>query len=297
LARDGWNELDLETLEVELEDEVSVETSTDAEEIDTSTSTSVDDGAEDTKKRGKPSRAELRIKQITREKHEWRELAESLGQTVNALKGEVGNIKKGQRDYETATVAGLKRTVTEELAVAEEAWASATDEGDSKGALAHMRKMRDLEDKKRRLDSYVPPQEERQQQPQRQQPRANPKVAQWLQAHPIVMQDANVREATAEYAAELEAEGYSPNDPDYYTEVEKKLAEEFPEHFKQKTRPRSTVAGKTRSGGGGKNTIRLSKEEQDIARKFGLSNKEYAVQKAKAEANSTKENSGYVLIN
>jgi len=106
------------------------------------------------------------------------------------------------------------------------------------------------------------------------------KNATWFNRDPIMTEGAKVihRQLT-------EIEGYDPNtDADeYYAEVDRRIRVEFPHKFDivsdSTNKPTQTVASPTRSSKtSGRKTVRLSPSQVAIARKLGVSLKDYAEQ-------------------
>ena len=106
------------------------------------------------------------------------------------------------------------------------------------------------------------------------------KNANWFNKDPIMTEGAKVihRQLT-------EVEGYDPNtDADeYYMEVDRRIRVEFPHKFDivsdSTNKPTQTVASATRSSKtSGRKIVRLSPSQVAIARKLGVSLKDYAEQ-------------------
>jgi hypothetical protein len=82
----------------------------------------------------------------------------------------------------------------------------------------------------------------------------------------------------------VEEEGVDPNSDEYYTELDRRLRDEFPRHFKDETptnrqqRSAPAVAPATRSSGmnSARRTVRLSPSQVAIAKKLGVPLEEYA---------------------
>ena len=82
-------------------------------------------------------------------------------------------------------------------------------------------------------------------------------------------------------------EGIDPNSDEYYTELDRRLVEEFPNKFQNRSsaqqptrqqRPAPAVAPATRSSGinNVRRTVRLSPSQVAIAKKLGVPIEEYA---------------------
>ena len=85
---------------------------------------------------------------------------------------------------------------------------------------------------------------------------------------------------------ELVDEGIIPstNADEYYNELDSRIRDEFPERFKNKAAKKvPTVLSGTRSAIG-KNQVKLTKSEVDMANRLGVSLQEYARQKVRQQA-------------
>ena len=84
----------------------------------------------------------------------------------------------------------------------------------------------------------------------------------------------------------VESEGFDPNSDEYYTELDRRLREEFPKRFTDESpqqtnrqqRPAPAVAPATRSSGinSARRTVRLSPSQVAIAKKLNVPLEEYA---------------------
>ena len=80
-----------------------------------------------------------------------------------------------------------------------------------------------------------------------------------------------------------EEEGFDPNSPEYYAEIDKRIRVDFPHKFgnttsQESTRPTQTVASAKRSVQHGRKTVRLTSSQVAIAKKLGVPLEEYAKQ-------------------
>ena len=86
-----------------------------------------------------------------------------------------------------------------------------------------------------------------------------------------------------------EKEGYHGTEEAYYTEVDRRMKDAFPHKFNgaaqsSENRPAQSVAPATRKQKSGRSTsVRLSSSERDIAKRLGISEKQYAAQKLKLD--------------
>ena len=94
--------------------------------------------------------------------------------------------------------------------------------------------------------------------------------------------------------AELKTEGYTPEDPDFYTEIDKRLKTAFPQKFTEETvveekirkdgssTPSQVVAGSSRSSPSSKK-VKLSQGDIRLANKWSIPLEQYAAEKLKTE--------------
>jgi len=80
-----------------------------------------------------------------------------------------------------------------------------------------------------------------------------------------------------------EEEGFDPNSPEYYAEIDKRIRVDFPHKFGNNTSQESTnrtqiVASAKRSVHPGRKTVRLTSSQVAIAKKLGVPLEEYAKQ-------------------
>ena len=80
-----------------------------------------------------------------------------------------------------------------------------------------------------------------------------------------------------------EQEGFDPNSPEYYAEIDKRIRVDFPHKFgntnsQESTKPTQTVASAKRSVQHGRKTVRLTSSQVAIAKKLGVPLEEYAKQ-------------------
>ena len=119
------------------------------------------------------------------------------------------------------------------------------------------------------------------------QRRIDPKAQEWADKNTWFNKDIVMTEgAKAIHRQLVEEEGYDPisNAEEYYQEIDRRIALEFPHKFAKNTeettnKPTQTVASATRSSKAGRKVQRLTPSEVAIAKKLGVSLDEYAKQK------------------
>lgn len=133
----------------------------------------------------------------------------------------------------------------------------------------------------------APPPQMAPQQAVRQPPAPSPKAEDWASRNQWFGQDRVLTYAAwGIHQTLVESEGFDPNSDEYYTELDRRLRDEFPKRFtdespQQTTRPQRSapaVAPATRSSGinSARRTVRLSPSQVAIAKKLNVPLEEYA---------------------
>lgn len=126
------------------------------------------------------------------------------------------------------------------------------------------------------------PQQRQVQQPQ-QQRRADPKAEAWAQKNEWFGQDKIMTNATLTIDEQLiQEEGFDPSSEEYYSEIDKRLRQEFPHKFQATKKPGggSQVASAgnsaSRNTTQGRRSVKLTHSEVAIAKSLGVPLEEYA---------------------
>jgi hypothetical protein len=154
-----------------------------------------------------------------------------------------------------------------------------------------------LQDQQQQVETYKQAPQPQQQAPQPQQayqppapqqPRPSPQAEEWAERNPWFGQDRVMTYAAwGIHETLVSQEGIDPNSDEYYTELDRRLVEEFPNKFQNRSsaqqptrqqRPAPAVAPATRSSGinNVRRTVRLSPSQVAIAKKLGVPIEEYA---------------------
>ena len=111
-----------------------------------------------------------------------------------------------------------------------------------------------------------------QQQQPAQQP--DPRALQWAQKNNWFGENAAMTGAAYAIDAQLKMEGFNPSSEDYYSELDKRVGESFP-NLTVKAKPKQVVAGVTRAQSASKR-VTLTKSQIAMANKLGVPPSEYA---------------------
>ena len=118
----------------------------------------------------------------------------------------------------------------------------------------------------------------------------DPRAKDWFDGNSWFGEDEAMTYAALGFHRTLtEKEGYQGTEEAYYTEVDRRMKDAFPHKFNGaaqpgQNRPAQSVAPATRKQKSGRTTsVRLTSSERDIAKRLGVSDKQYAAQKLKLE--------------
>jgi len=135
------------------------------------------------------------------------------------------------------------------------------------------------------MQQQAPVQQQQYQQPARQQPTPSPRAEDWAAKNEWFGQDRTMTYAAwGIHQTLIEEEGIDPDSDEYYTELDNRLRNEFPNKFRAAStnnRQRSNVpavAPASRSSGvnSARRTVKLSPSQVAIAKKLGVPLEEYA---------------------
>ena len=126
-----------------------------------------------------------------------------------------------------------------------------------------------------------------QQQPIQQYDEPSDKAQTWAKQNTWFGKDQVATSVAFAVHNQLENEGFDTESDEYYTELNSRVQQELPHKFNVEAdkKPVQTVASATRNTSTGRkqNRIELTPSEQALAKKLGVSFKDYAIQKARLE--------------
>jgi hypothetical protein len=210
------------------------------------------------------------------------------------VKTEAEQLKTRMTALDTNYVNEYSSRVESEMGTAEQALARAIEIGDTNGVVEAQRNITKLAIENDRANQAKMQQQrhaqqeqaQRQQQvqqpmPQQQPRRPDPKAEDWAARNEWFGSDeAMTYAAFGVHKKLVENEGFDPQSNEYYSELDKRMKEEFPHKLKtgESRRPAQTVASVSRSSSGrssGKK-VRLTPSQVAIAKKLGVPLEEYA---------------------
>ena len=282
-----------ETMEEESEDD---ESSDEDEEVEKSEE---EEESKDKKQFGK--RAEKRIKRLVKEKKELEAQLKNLKEQEQTWTSERDQLQTKSRDSELQAINSYIERLKAQEKQSLTALKTAKEAGDidaeikAQDALASVKaetliaqqyRVRAESDKK--VDTK--PETEKKKKATSNEYVPDRKALNWQKRNEWFggssTKDRIMTQAAMVIHKELIDEGIVPasNPDEYYNELDSRIRDEFPERFKTKAAKKvPTVLSGTRSAIG-KNQVKLTKSEVDMANRLGVSLQEYARQKVRQQA-------------
>ena len=239
------------------------------------------------------SATQKRIDRLTKKMREAERQREEALKYAQNVQAEAHQLKQRMDALDTSYVSEYSSRVETQMATAEQDLARAIEMGDTNGVVEAQRKITKLAIENDRAQQAKVQQERYAQQaraqqearvnqpmPQQQPRRPDPKAERWAQRNAWFGEDeAMTYAAFGIHKKLIEDEGFDPQSDDYYTELDRRMATEFPHKLSNggSKRPAQTVASVSRSSGrsSGKR-VRLTPSQVAIAKKLGVPLEEYA---------------------
>jgi len=249
--------------------------------------------------------AEKRIRQLIRQRKERDEEVDRLIKANEELKNNLKQKEEQVFNVERSSLEASEKQLTDKIDLARQAYLEAFDEGDKERVLKAQEMLNDAQSdlknvtsvKSRYPEEYTEPEE--QQQVQTSFPKIDRKAQEWAGDNEWFGQDKVMTAAALAIDADLKEQGYSPNDDEFYEEVNNRIKEAFPHRFGEDqermqetegqsnsgtSQPAQVVSGASRSSPSSGKKVKLSKEDVRLANKWGIPLEKYAVEKMKASS-------------
>jgi hypothetical protein len=252
--------------------------------------------------------AQKRIKQLVKQRKERDEQLAHLIQQNEQLNNRLQNTEHQFNTVSQLNLTASEKQITDKLELARNVYKSAHEEGDSTKILQAQEflneaqnDLKSLSATKQQFEQRPVQQPQAVQQPQYQpQPTADPRAEEWAGNNTWFGQDQVMTAASLAIDSQLKEEGFTPTDPDYYIEIDRRIKETFPHKFSGEVRkqeatsqPAQVVAGASRSSPGSSKKVKLTKEDVRLAGKWNVPLEQYAQEKLKAD----QANGEYTTIN
>tara|TARA_R100000030_G_scaffold59848_3_gene45099 strand:- start:525 stop:1424 length:900 start_codon:yes stop_codon:yes gene_type:complete len=241
------------------------------------------------------SDSQKRIDRLTKLRREAERREKDAIAYAEAVKKESDELRAKMRNLDQGYVQEYSGRVESELESAKTALRQAMSIGDTDAAVEAQERLAQLSvakerarqaqaqmDRRREAEPQqgesAPQQNYNQSEPQRPDPRAE----EWAEQNDWFGKDeAMTYAAFGIHKRLVESEGFDPNSEDYYTELDRRIADEFPHKLgktgQQSSRPVQTVASASRTAkNSGRRKVKLTSSQVAIAKKLGVPLEEYA---------------------
>ncbi len=241
------------------------------------------------------SDSQKRIDRLTKLRREAERREKDAIAYAEAVKKESDELRAKMRNLDQGYVQEYSGRVESELESAKTALRQAMSIGDTDAAVEAQERLAQLSvakerarqaqaqmDRRRETEpqqgEVAPQQNYNQSEPQRPDPRAE----EWAEQNDWFGKDeAMTYAAFGIHKRLVETEGFDPNSEDYYTELDRRIADKFPQEFgktgQQSSRPVQTVASASRTAkNSGRRKVKLTSSQVAIAKKLGVPLEEYA---------------------
>lgn len=250
------------------------------------------------------SGAQKRIRQLVSQKKEREAEIEKLLEQNKQMQVALQQREDEYRTFLSSNLENSEKQIEERLVVARDSYKRAVDSGDSDLILKAQEYLNSaqldasrLGDAKKQFEQTAPV--EQQQEAEAQQPQQenymgyDMKAYQWASQNEWFNRDQILTSAALVIDQQLKEEGFDPKEDEFYTEVNKRLADAFPHKFggntetpvpQETSSPAQVVAGASlapKASSGKK--VKLTQEDVRLAQKWGISLEQYAQEKLKIE--------------
>ena len=282
-----------DTDQIELELETDVDTEVSIEDTGSNTDSEVSVLSDDQFDKSNTA-TQKRIDRLTKKLRDAERRENDAVSYAKNVTSESNQLKQRIDSLDNSYVNEYSNRVSSQMEQAEKDLARAMDLGDTTEAVKVQRTMTSLAIENDRADQAKIQQERYKQQseaqtqaavsqpmPQQQPRRPDPKAETWAERNNWFGQDEAMTYAAFGIHKKLvEQEGFDPASDEYYSELDRQVADSFPHKFSASKRPRSVQnvasASRTNSGRSSGKKVRLTPSQVAIAKKLGVPLAEYA---------------------
>ena len=300
-----------ESVEISLDDgaEDIVPVTEDEVQEDFSVSPKVEEQSKDLSEVEKrASLAQNRINKAVAQAKEFQRRELMAVQYAKDLKDQNEQLKQQQKSFSHSYSDEFTNRVESQMSLAKQALKQATEAGDSDAIASATEALTMATTDKARLQQYTQAQKQYEEQeaayqanqqnqqqyqapqqyaqPEEEYAEPSPKARTWAQQNTWFGQDQVATSVAFAVYKQLENEGFDTDSDQYYSEIDKRVRQELPHKFNVEAKKNvQTVASATRNTSTGRqqNRIQLTPSDQQLAKKLGVSFKDYAIQKARLQ--------------
>lgn len=251
--------------------------------------------------------AQNRINKAVAQAKEFQRRELMAVQYAKELKEQNEQLRQQQKTQMSSYGDEFSNRVESQMTLAKQALKQATESGDAEAIATATEALTLATADKSRLEQYKQaqkqyedqeaayvqslenqPQDQQYTQPVEEYAEPSPKAREWAKKNTWFGQDQVATSVAFAVHKQLENEGFDTDSDEYYDEIDKRVRQELPHKFNVEAdkKPVQTVASPTRTTSTGRkqnNRIQLTPSEQQLAKKLGVSFKDYAIQKARLQ--------------
>ena len=242
--------------------------------------------------------AQKRIRQLIKQRKDRDDHIAQLVQQNETLSTRLNSREKEFHNISKLNLDANEKQITDKLELARAAYASAHEEGNSEKILKAQEFLNEAQNDLKTVNvtkakfKDEPTEPQPQQQQQKPQPQVDPLAVEWAgkPENEWFGKDRVMTAAALALDADLKEQGFDPNDPEFYNEIDSKLKENFPHKFtvkesvqEQPSQPAQVVAGASRSTPSSNKKVKLTKEDVRLANNWGIPLEQYAAEKLKVQ--------------
>ena len=232
-------------------------------------------------------KVQRRMKELTHARHdERREKEAALREREEALKiaqkllEENKTLRQNVHTNQTALASTIKAKAESALEMARKKLKEAHEAYDNDAIVAAQEELTEAKYNYERVKNFKPaplqePKEEVYTSETPQTPKPDEKALRWQEKNPWFQSDLEMTNLAYAVHEKLVRNGVDPRSDEYYERIDTRMKEVFPEYFGKKAKPATVVAPVTRTTAG-KKVVSLTKTQIALAKKLGLTNKQYA---------------------
>ena len=254
--------------------------------------------------------AEKRIRQLIKQRKDRDDQIAGLIKQNEELKNSFSTQKTEFNKVSKLNLDATEKQLKDKLDLARTAYTDAFESQDKEKLLKAQEQLNEAQTDLKNVAvtkskfTEQPKQKEQTPQPAQQPAQPDPRAVDWQANNDWFGKDNIMTASALAIDAELKNEGYSPNDEDFYNEIDKRMRTAFPNKFTTQgepvqqertdgsSSPSQVVAGGSRSSPNPKK-VKLSQEDVRLANKWNIPLEQYAAEKMRV----TKSEGDYTTIN
>ena len=311
--KEEWNEVEVPETENKQEDKVQYEVEGEEnEKVEASSPTKAEEKTKQPEVKQEETPEELkgietegaqkRIRQLIRQRKERDEQIQKLIQQNETLHNKTTQQRNEFSKANKLNLDATEKQLNDKVELARNSYLEAFESQDKEKLLRAQEALNEAQVDLKTLtvtkeqfkdEEPVVPQPKEIQHPM--QPAPDPRAQDWAANNEWFGKDNIMTASALAIDAELKNEGYTPEDPDFYIEIDKRIAAAFPHKFKTEepvaekeirtdgsSTPSQVVAGSSRSSPSSKK-VKLSQGDIRLANKWSIPLEQYAAEKLKTE--------------